>query len=599
LKRVALLLAAVLLLAWCFIPRPVKAEARLAERIASGKAVPSHFYQPVWLWRGLTASLPLSLLLVLAVHLGGRARASEKPTIEKGSAVRLWLVVPLVTLAGLSALRLNHSTWGDEDYTVKTYVREQVTQGKEGALAFSSPTWSEVLWGFKRPNNHVGFTVLARLSHDLLYRSGDKPETPPFSERIVRLPAWVAGVLSVLALFFALRAWGLAGVGGVILLCLWYPLHPWVIRFSSDARGYSLLLLLLPWILVTAKRASETLSWRSWCLLGGLQFYALWTWSSVIYLLLPLNLALPLMLWTLHSEARSAALARWLASGLFTAILSCLVMAPLLPQLRDFMASGAKGLEGGIDLAWLQDAAGYVTAGTGWWPWDRSQPLCVALKDSAWTWVWGAGALSFAGLLLLGAWSLARQSVQRWMLLVYLGGPALMLLHLGLSGLRPYGWYLIIFLPSLLLLAAHGAQRAKRLAMVASLLLPIAAWPQTQVLLQHPTEPCRESVMLARHVMNPHHPDYGKGVITAGFTMFTEAYDPLMVRFENAEELRGLMARARQEQCSLFINFSSRVFCETAFPEIFAILNDPAQFELIGKLPGQAVQCTREVLKAK
>jgi hypothetical protein len=79
--------------------------------------------------------------------------------------------------------------------------------------------------------------------------------------------------------------------------------------------------------------------------------------------------------------------------------------------------------------------------------------------------------------------------------------------------------------------------------------------------------------------------------------MFTEAYDPAMVRFETVDELRKLMQRAKSSNRELYVNFGSRAFCEKHFPELFVVFNDPAQFELVAKLPGQFDAGTREVLR--
>ena len=48
------------------VDRPVKQERRIVERIASGKAVPPHFYVGPWLWKGLVVNLGLAALLVAA-----------------------------------------------------------------------------------------------------------------------------------------------------------------------------------------------------------------------------------------------------------------------------------------------------------------------------------------------------------------------------------------------------------------------------------------------------------------------------------------------------------------------------------------------------
>lgn len=603
--RIALAVFAVLLIAWCAVARPVKAERRLAERIAAGKAVPWHFYAPVWSWRGLTAALPVAALLVAAAAVGSSAGLREKaapPMQPTTRGQRLVLLTATAALALTAGGRLSLSLWGDEDYTVKTYLMEQVETRADGGLSFSYPTWGDALWNFKRPNNHIGFTVLAKLSHQLLYRQSGEPQSFLFKEWILRLPAWAAGLLSVWSLWWMAGVYGWRGWHTVAVLFLLYALHPWVVRFSAEARGYSLLLLLVPLGLGCAGRAVQTLRWRWWLLLGLVQFYALWTWVSAVYVLLPLNAAMALQLWQ-QQGPRLPALARWLCSGLLTTLLVCLLMAPLLPQMQDFLRSGAKGLSGAMDVPWWQDMAAYSAVGLPWYAWDAGNPLCYSVSQ--------LGGLRYAlaciCLPLLG-WALLRalpqlwtQAAHRWLVLVPVGGPLCMFTHMGLAGLRPYSWYLLLLLPGWLLLLMVAGSGRKSLHY--SLLLPcVLAWVvmlSAYPSYRYPLEPSRDSVLLTRKVTNPHHADFGKDSITAGCTMFTEAYDPTLVRISTVEELRALMQEAKQSQRALFINFSSRAFCEASFPELFQLFNDQQLFELVQVLPGQFPAVTREVLKAR
>jgi hypothetical protein len=503
--------------------------------------------------------------------------------------------------------RLGQSVWGDEDYTIKTYIEDQVTEQTNGSLRFEKPSWASALWNFKRPNNHVGFTVLAKACHDWFFTPGTGPRDSFFSEPLVRAPAYLAGVLSVAALWWLAGVYGWQG-GAVAALLFLYVQHPWYVRFSSDARGYSLLLLLIPLCLGAAGRAVQTGQWRWWCLLAGCQFYAMWTWVSSIYVIASLNLALPCMCWFASGwskEERKTLLLRWLASGLMTAIAVVLIMAPLFPQLRDFMRSGAKGLEGGMNAAWGIDMLGYTWFGTPWYPWLLGNPLCVSIQQSGLTVVY---VLAGVGMLLLwvyGSVRLWKEEMQRWLLVVSLAAPLFMFLHLGLTSVKPYHWYLLLFLPGWLILVLPVLQSAVepmlargRCLLLLALLVTVSwlAAPQRQMLLRYPIEANRESVFLTRQITNPRHPQYGSDSITAGFTMFTEAYDPTMVRFQTKAELEELIQKARDTKRDLFINFSSRGFCEANYPELFQLFNDKHLFESKAVLPGQFAASTREVL---
>src|SRR5712672_497796 len=114
---------------------------------------------------------------------------------------------------------LSQSLWYDEMVTLVNSVGQP---------------WSHIVSGQYSPNNHILFTLLAKLV---------TPETGDIAELtiLVRLPSLIAGSLVSIALAWPLRrccpklALGIAIVGA---------LHPWLITFSTWARGYALLLLL-------------------------------------------------------------------------------------------------------------------------------------------------------------------------------------------------------------------------------------------------------------------------------------------------------------------------------------------------------------------
>ena len=233
---VCLSLFLALLTAWVAIDRPEKAEKRLSERILSGKAVPHHFYVPVYLWRGLTLNVVLAGLASVAAVFAGRKVSGSEVQIPKASRLEQGAVAVCLLIAGLtSAVRLGHSTWGDEDYTVKTYINPQYELKADGRLTQRPVEWHEVLWHSKRPNNHVGYTAMARLVHEQFFEPGDGPNDPIFSEKLVRLPAFLFGLLSVISLVWMARVWGWGRAVPVILV--FYVTHPWLVRFASDARA--------------------------------------------------------------------------------------------------------------------------------------------------------------------------------------------------------------------------------------------------------------------------------------------------------------------------------------------------------------------------
>ncbi len=118
--------------------------------------------------------------------------------------------------------RMSQSLWYDEMYTLVEYVAQP---------------WQKVLAahpGEYVPNNHVLYTVLAKL----IYHANE--DQGP-NEALLRVPALLAGCLLPIALAWPLRR---TSPWIALLLAIVACLHPWLIAFSTEARGYSLLLLL-------------------------------------------------------------------------------------------------------------------------------------------------------------------------------------------------------------------------------------------------------------------------------------------------------------------------------------------------------------------
>jgi hypothetical protein len=95
---------------------------------------------------------------------------------------------------------------------------------------------------FASPNNHLLHTLLAQLTTNLF---GD-------SANALRLPALVAGVLLIPASYFLFRQ--LSGKGAALITAGLVACFPVLVDYSTNARGYSLLLLFSVLLLSSADR---------------------------------------------------------------------------------------------------------------------------------------------------------------------------------------------------------------------------------------------------------------------------------------------------------------------------------------------------------
>lgn len=135
-----------------------------------------------------------------------------------GKRAEAWILVAIfgvalaVRLPGMGGA-LNH----DEAYTWEV---------------FAAKPYAEIVTSYPVPNNHILHSLLVRLAVQLCGES----------EWVIRLPALLAGLLAIPAMFFLCRTFfgeGRAGLAAAGLLAL-VPAH---ITYSQMARGYSLLLL--------------------------------------------------------------------------------------------------------------------------------------------------------------------------------------------------------------------------------------------------------------------------------------------------------------------------------------------------------------------
>lgn len=588
------------------VDRPIKIEKRIVERQEiQGKEAPTHWLVPVWLWRGLAVNTALAGLLVALTPLARRSVfAGEPPAVPPSMPFfrreKMLLAAAVLLLAASTAPRLGHSLWGDEEYAMKTYIAPEIVKTAEGGVQLKPRSWVDTLWDYQRPTNHIGFTVLARVCHDTFFTPGIGPTDPWFSETLMRLPSFFAGLASILTLVWGCRVWGLRqGIGWI---ALGFAGHAWLVRFGCDARGYGFIVLLVPVLLGTLGRAAQTGRWRWWLGFALTQFAILWIHPGAIHTVAAANALAVALVWRHPSGQRLALAARWLVAGLVTALLVIGLMAPCLPPFLDFMKQNV--LQGELDLPWYRDAAAVLFSGALWHSFDTQNPLALGLYNTPYAAVW----MSLGGLTAaLGAWRLGQDRERRWLLIFILLGPALLIAHLDLGNTRPYHWYLIPILPNLFLLWAAAWPNAKarfRFPQMALVLATLAgvhllALPTARLLTRFPIEACRESVALTRSITNPRHPDYGKEAITASPGMMTEAYDPAVTRFKTAEELRALIERARSEKKPLFINFGYRALLADAHPAIFALIDDPALFERVQLFPGQFFSATREVYRLR
>jgi hypothetical protein len=133
-------------------------------------------------------------------------------------------------------------------------------------LRYASQPLGTVIASYEEPNNHILHSVLVHVAYRLL---GDEPW-------VLRLPAFIAGVLLIPALYVVTRRFYMprAGLLAAALCAVSLPL----VEFSVNARGYTLLALIVVLLLGVAqwvREHSTVAGWLAFCVLTALGFYTI------------------------------------------------------------------------------------------------------------------------------------------------------------------------------------------------------------------------------------------------------------------------------------------------------------------------------------
>lgn len=599
------LLAAILLAAGLALrPSPVVVQKLQKDFEAGVNLVPA-YCRAVWLPRGLLIDVLLCGVLGMLWGLGKRRLTStQECQIEKTTPLLWTAVVGIMLLSGLlNSPRLTQGLWGDEVMTMRNAVVGRVKPDSKGAMRVMPTSWSDTAFDYWQPNNHVLYSLVARVTHTLWPKSHSKT-APYFSEMALRLPAYLAGLLAIPMLALVAFRLGLhkEGVTAVILLAL----HPWFVRYSTEARGYAFLLLLIPALIFCILQAARTGLWRWWLLMGLTQFLLLYTQPLSLHVILPAMLSAVLLVftrWTSSNDRRTVFL-RMMGGCLVGAMLALPLMLPLYPQLQLYLRREVARWS--LDGVWLRDAGSQLGLGIYWQDLDPSNSHGVVLGNVAMNYPWLIPAgLALAALIMgWGVMALWRHSRVTRCLLPVLLLPVVELTAahaLGKKVLMP--WYLIIGLPGLVIVFGTGIVALSRVvaqwtpqrrwaeavvAALACLLFGLATSQQRLLLRTVPIDPRREAASVYMPTFNPRDPQI-EGIVTGGIgppVTVDLAYDPGALCIRNTDDLHALQETAIRTGRPFFLNCPRYDFAVRRSADVMHEVEHSGAYELLGKFYG-------------
>lgn len=266
---------------------------------------------------------------------------------------RLIFVAAVVIAVGLRLLFLNQPIRTDE---AVTYLR------------FASRPLYLALSDYAAPNNHLLHTLLVHLSTRFF---GD-------AEWAIRLPAFLAGILIVPVSYLTVNR--LYHRESALFTACLTAVSSVLIEYSTNARGYTLQVILFLLCVVLAHTLCKRASLALWGLLVIVAVAGFYTIPTLLYGLggIMLWLLISILMETPDKE-RISRLKAFFAAGIAIVVLTLLLYIPV------FIVSGVQAVTGNIyvgakDDFWQQFPASLTTT---WQQWNTSVPGPVSILLAA------------------------------------------------------------------------------------------------------------------------------------------------------------------------------------------------------------------------
>lgn len=461
-------------------------EGLLGKHIREGRSLTFDEHIKIQLWQAGDLCCAVLFLLVLLSPwwlrwASGVSRTGSPPRrLETTKRTLLWLCAGLALALAVRWPLFLRPILRDEQDTVRRNILGYVISDEHGVEEPVVLDWKTTVWEDAQANNPFLFSVLARASL-CTWQTAISAEPWRLNLPVLRLWALVPGLLSLAALWRALRRMGHPRAA-------WYALflgaiHPMHADYSTQARGYALVMLFVALALDAAWRALEEGRWRQWAALAGCFLGMLYANPASAYFVASLGGAIALCLgWRALSRKDREARRGFARLGICGAV-AFLIFTPLiwpaLPQAAGYLKKEMRGSIGGVwpVSAWSRYASGVMMPdaelGRVWLNADPDEDGEPMPRRSAHVFIrehyvpqepllFGVVFLVVPALMLAGAVRFFRQHPAAWPVLA--GGMAAPFLgyavHHWVFYTFIYYWYLIYAMPVVLMLLGLGLEAA-------------------------------------------------------------------------------------------------------------------------------------------
>ena len=240
-------------------------------------------------------------------------------------------------------------------------IHGQWRRNDDGSIKFRPVTWQETFWFFEKPQHQL-HSIVTRIVLDT-WRAVAKPRGLQFREDVARIPSYLAGILSVGAIAILLWRMGFPAAG--VFAAFLFVVHPWHIRYASELRAYSFMLLMIPLCYVFLIEALDAGSWRWWSAFGASLFALMYSNALNIYPAVGAGLCgLTAITIRWPDPQAKIQIGRFIVVTLLAGMIFLQLMLPCVPQFAEYLKTGAVG--GLLDLRWLSSYFGLLFAGAPW-----------------------------------------------------------------------------------------------------------------------------------------------------------------------------------------------------------------------------------------
>ncbi len=475
--RLLLLIGAVALGVWLWeSEKPWQGNG--AKRIARGDRLAVEHYVAMWTWWAALANFGILLTLSLSrpwwrkwtQPVGGEVGDQGWPQRHwQTRGVPGWSVFILLLAMTFAAVYrgrlLDREIQRDEQDNLRRNIFGYHERQPDGTLIFEDISWQDTFFENRLANNPVLFSALSHASLEIWQKcAGGSNER--FSLVAVRLPAYLAGIASLAAVWWALNVFGFIRAAPLAALLL--AIHPYHADYTLQARGYSLVILFVTLASACLLRALNSGRWRWWWAFAASLVAMFYAYAGSVYAVIAMGsvglAAVLTMLVRGRRETGLAQLSRLGVCGVVAAGGYLQLIAPSIPQVRVHLSQSFEKIP--LHAEWYYLAYQKYFGGVRFLRADRSDTAEMTptgyLTDSVILENPGLSALMLLVLPSLGVWGLVRafrrDPLGGALLAAGLLAPLLSWIHNGLiTGLYLYDWYWIYALPFLFMLIAIGA----------------------------------------------------------------------------------------------------------------------------------------------